>query len=270
MSIRVLVAGLPGKMATLIAHSIVEQDDMVLYPFGFSEDSDEIMFIGLTTRVQLLPKVEHDALLMRNREEFDLVVDFTQPKSVNCNAELYCRFGIPFVMGTTGGDRQELFTRVRESNISSVVATNMATPIVVFQEIINSAAANLRNSFEGFRLVIKESHQAQKPDPSGTAVSLLPAFEALGIPYTKEQIIMVRDPVVQEVEMGIPKEHLTGHGYHTYTLLSPNGDVFLQFTHNILGRQVYADGAIKAIRFLVKHLKEKGNFFSMLDVLKGV
>jgi len=38
----------------------------------------------------------------------DIVVDFTQPDAVNRNAQLYCRCETPFVMGTTGGDREVL------------------------------------------------------------------------------------------------------------------------------------------------------------------
>ena len=79
---------------------------------------------------------------------------------------------------------------------------------------------------------------------------------------------MVRDPAVQEL-MGVPTEHLGGHGYHTYSLLSPDNMVLLQFTHNIQGRSVYVDGTLKAIRFLAKHKKEKGKVFSMVDVLHG-
>jgi 4-hydroxy-tetrahydrodipicolinate reductase len=99
-------------------------------------------------------------------------------------------------------------------------------------------------------------------------VSLLESFNNLGIPIEKEQINMVRNSTVQEVEMDIPKQHLAGHGYHTYTLLSPDGSVKLQFTHNVLGRNVYAVGALRAIRFLAVRKETKGKVFSMIDVLQ--
>ena len=171
-------------------------------------------------------------------------------------------------MGTTGGDRQKLVEIISNSDIGAVVASNMAIPVVIFQEMVRFVANNFRNSLEGFKLVISESHQATKPDPSGTAVSLLESFAALGMPLKKEQIIMIRDPAVQE-EMGIPKEYLGGHGYHTYTMISQDGTVCLKFTHNILGRQVYVNGALKAIRFINGHIHRPGKVFSMSDVLRG-
>lgn len=265
----VMVAGLPGKMATLIAEAITSQEDMALYPYALSEEK-KVVQIKSTEVVGLVPIGNHLNILLTGRTKIDVIVDFTLPKSVNDNARLYCAVGIPFVMGTTGGDRQKLIEAIRESDISAVVATNMAVPVVIFQAMIHFAAENFQRSLKGFKLVIRESHQAQKPDPSGTAVSLLESFEALGIPLKKEQIVMVRDPVIQEVEMGIPKQHLGGHGYHTYALLSPDGTVMLQFTHNILGRSVYVDGALRAIRFLAARKETKGTVFSMIDVLRRV
>lgn len=133
----------------------------------------------------------------------------------------------------------------------------MAVPINVFQAMMKFAADNFPEAFEGFKLTIRESHQASKPDPSGTAIGLLDCFKALGTPLEKEQIIMVRDPAVQEKEMGIPAQYLGGHGYHTYTMTSPDGTVMLQFTHNILGRSVYVDGTLKAIRTLVRKMEPR-------------
>jgi 4-hydroxy-tetrahydrodipicolinate reductase len=272
--IMVMVAGLPGKMATLVAEAIAKQEDMELYPYGLSENSKEkvqigeVPVLGSTNLIHLVPGFEQVSLLESGRTSVDLIVDFTLPKSVNYNAELYCHSGIPFVMGTTGGNREKLVEVVKKSDISAVVATNMAAPVVMFQAMIKFAAENFPHALDGFKLVIRESHQAEKIDPSGTAISLLDSFEVLGMPLRHEQIIMVRDTVVQEVEMGIPKQYLSGHGYHTYTLLSRDGTVMLQHRHNVLGRNVYVDGALRA-RFLAPRRGEKGNVYSMIDVLRG-
>jgi 4-hydroxy-tetrahydrodipicolinate reductase len=80
---------------------------------------------------------------------------------------------------------------------------------------------------------------------------------------------MDREPLFQQTNLGVPKEYLKGHAFHTYTMLSPDGMVKLEFTHNVLGRSVYVDGALRAIRFLTKHKGEKGKVFSMVDVLRG-
>ena len=265
--IRIMVAGLPGKMATLIAEAVASQEDMSLYHCALAEESGS-MNIGPSTSVSLIPLWKHAEVL--KSAEIDVVVDATLPKSVNYNAQMFCAMEKPFVMLTSGGDRQLLKNTIEKSKISAAIIENASPQISVFQDMIRSAAVKAPDSFKGFKLVIRESHQAGKKGPSGTALSLLPSFAALGMPLAEDDVIknMVRDPVVQEVEMGIPQQHLGGHGYHTYTMLSPDGTVFLQFTTNILGRKPYIDIMPRVIRFVARHGREEGKVISMMDVLQ--
>ena len=80
----------------------------------------------------------------------------------------------------------------------------------------------------------------------------------------------IREPEKQ-LEMGIPEEALAGHGWHTYALKSEDGNVLFRFTHNINGREVYAEGTLVALRFLESKVEsgERGKIYSMIDVLKG-
>ena len=95
-------------------------------------------------------------------------------------------------------------------------------------------------------------------------------FDKLGIPFLEDQIIKARDPATQMI-LGVPGQYLAGHGWHTYTLVSPDQTVKLEFIHNVNGRDVYAVGTLDAIAFLAKKIKEgaKGKVFTMIDVLKG-
>ena len=264
----VMVAGLPGKMATLVAKAIATQEDMMLHTTGLSEESGCAIILSPFVPVELVPIASHKQVLSGSHC-VDLIVDFTLPKSVNANARLYCEAGVPFVMGTTGGNREALVETVKNSKISAVIAANMAVPVVIFQEMIRFAAANFPHALDGFHLSIEESHQASKKDVSGTAVSLLPLFAELGMPLAKGDIRMIRDPELQEQYLGVPKEYLGGHGFHTYEMLSPDDTVELGFIHNVLGRNVYVDGAMRAIRLLAEHRQERGKVFSMADVLRG-
>ncbi|MFA5878497.1 MAG: hypothetical protein WC845_03985 [Candidatus Staskawiczbacteria bacterium] len=161
---RVMIAGLPGKMATLVAGAISAQDDMELHNHALSEKDGNVHIVSSSV-VMLIPPFLHQELLKHG--DFDLIVDFTLPKSVNRNAALYCELGIPFVMGTTGGDRQKLLDTVNDSGIPAVIGTNMAVPVVIFQSMIDFAAANFGGSLNGFTLVIEESHQAKSRIPAG-------------------------------------------------------------------------------------------------------
>lgn len=90
------------------------------------------------------------------------------------------------------------------------------------------------------------------------------------IPSLQADIIRVRDPSQQEGQMQIPQQYLTGHAYHTYHLTSPDGTVNFEFQHNVLGRQIYAEGTVDAALFLAKKIREgsEKRIFDMVDVLR--
>ena len=62
-----------------------------------------------------------------------VVVDYTLPSAVNENAAFYCANALPFVMGTTGGDRDRLLADVAAAGSYAVIAPNMGKQIVAFQ-----------------------------------------------------------------------------------------------------------------------------------------
>ncbi len=266
--IKVVIAGLPGKMASLVAKYVERAKDMKLMGFALSEIEQQLQ-IGKTA-VFCVPFQFDLKKVKREIEEVspDVIVDFTLPKSVNWDADLYCECGIPFVMGTTGGDRELLQKTVEKSNISAVIAPNMAKQIVAFQSMVRYAAENFPDVFKGYSLKIIESHQKSKADTSGTAKKMVQYFNQLGVPFKKEQIVKVREPQKQ-LEMKIPEKYLTGHGWHTYTLESADGTVLFRLTHNVNGRDTYAQGTLDAIRFLAKRGEIRGKVFSMTDVLEA-
>jgi 4-hydroxy-tetrahydrodipicolinate reductase len=93
----------------------------------------------------------------------------------------------------------------------------------------------------------------------------------LGVPFSEDQIVKIRDPEIQQTQWGIDEEYLTGHGWHTYTLVSEDRTVRFEFTHNINGREVYGRGTLDALLYLSQKVEAgvSGKVFTMIDVLKG-
>jgi len=274
----IVISGLPGKMATLVGETISKRetykvDGLDLSANALTGPNQPRFCPGKVCDVSLAPPRSHESLLnslLAIDDTAIIIVDYTQPNVVNRNAELYCKVGIPFVMGTTGGNRKALERVVQDSGNTAVIAPNMAKQIVTFQAMMDYAANTFPGAFKDYTLEITESHQKGKKDTSETAKVMVSYFNKLGVPFTKDQIKMIRKPGDQ-LEIGVPEEALTGHGWHTYTLKSKGDNVLFQFTHNINGRQPYADGTIDAIKFLHKKLadpKSKGKVYSMIDVLK--
>ncbi len=271
-----MINGIPGKVATAIAGHVMDDDRFRLLPYSLTGPETEAENIKLKEReIGLIKPDERDAEIgeITSGPGRIFVIDFTHPTAVNSNAAFYIENRLPFVMGTTGGDREKLEADINSGTMPAVVAPNMAKQIVGFQAMMAYAAENFPDLFNGFSLEIKESHQKGKADTSGTAKAMVRYFNRLGIDFSEDQIEKERDPQVQLTEWGVPEDHLQGHGFHTYTLRSPDGNCMFRFEHNICGREIYVHGAIDAVFFLKKKLespdrKEK-NCFSMIDVLKN-
>jgi len=271
--IKIMINGIPGKVATTIANHFLKDNRFELIRHSLTGPEIQPPDYHLdTTAIGLLTPLNRESGIekIKAAEGSFIAVDFTHPMAVNENAEFYCKHFLPFVMGTTGGDRGRLETTVSSSSICAVIAPNMAKQIVGFQAMMEYAANNFPGLFEGYSLEIKESHQHTKVDTSGTAKAMVKYFNQLGLRFSENDIVKIRDPKLQR-EWGIPEQYLTGHGWHTYTLTSGDGTVEFSFSHNVNGREIYSYGTMDAVWFLAQKIAsgEKGKVYSMIDVLKG-
>ncbi|MDY6906481.1 MAG: dihydrodipicolinate reductase [Thermodesulfobacteriota bacterium] len=271
--IKLMLNGLPGNVAMIIAGHAAKDEQFELLPWSLTGpeiEQNEVLVEG--TPVALVRPDARNTVIQTIMEANDrfISVDYTHPGAVNDNVRFYCDNHLPFVMGTTGGDREALVDTVAASHISAVIAPNMAKQIVGFQAMIAYAAENFPGLFTGYEMTVRESHQQGKADTSGTAKAVVRHFNQLGVDITEADIIKERNPAIQKTELGIPEEHLVGHAWHTYTLLSPDRSAKFEFTHNINGRDIYADGTLDAVRYLLDKINQgvTGKVFSMIDVLR--
>ncbi len=272
--VNVMINGIPGKVAINIAEHVLSDSRFKLIPWSLTgPDIGENSCMVKDVSVRLVTPADRSAEIKKilSAHGSFITIDFTLPAAVNDNARFYCKNDLPFVMGTTGGDRAALEETVRASSISAVIAPNMVKQIVGFQAMMEYAAENFPGLFAGYHLNITESHQQTKVDTSGTAKAMVTYFNALGVPFKNDDIVQIRDPEIQKNQMGIPEAYLTGHGWHTYSLTSPDDTVKFSFTHNINGRDIYAGGTLDAVMFLCRKMEagSKGRVFTMIDVLKG-
>jgi 4-hydroxy-tetrahydrodipicolinate reductase len=271
--LKVMVNGIPGNMAVNVARLVMAANRFELVPYSLTgpeiqaaEHTVDTVSVSLLKPDERAQAIEEIA---QKQGDF-LSVDYTHPSAVNANAEFYCKYQLPFVMGTTGGERSQLEETVRASSISAVIAPNMAKQIVGFQAMMEYAAQNFPDLFKGYALEIRESHQKGKADTSGTAKAMVRYFNQMGLDFNEDQIVKVRDPEIQTSQWGIPEGYLAGHGWHTYALISGDETVRFEFSHNVNGRDVYARGTLDALVYLNAKVSEgsQGTVYTMIDVLK--
>jgi 4-hydroxy-tetrahydrodipicolinate reductase len=270
-----MINGLPGNVAATMARAAVSDPRFRLIPVSMTgpDIPDSFVRIG-DIDITLIKPEDRKTAIEEIRHQFGdfIAIDYTHPSAVNANARFYIRQQIPFVMGTTGGDRHALETDVSEGSVPAVIAPNMAKQIVGFQAMMAFAAEQFPGLFKGYTLDIKESHQQGKADTSGTAKAMVGYFNRLGVDFKPEQIQQIRDPEVQKNQWQVPEQYLSGHGWHTYTLTAPDGSALFEFRHNVNGRQIYVEGTFDAVLFLKDQLAARENtrrLFTMMDVLNS-
>ncbi len=272
MSVQVMVNGIPGNMGKIVAETCVKRG-LGLVPYSLTGEiivENESEVAGKT--IQLLKPSNREERIGEVLAKYPnlICVDYTHPTAVNDNAAFYVKHKIPFVMGTTGGDRDALLKLVADANHPSVIAPNMSKQIVAFQTMIEWLATEFPTAFSGYKLSVVESHQKTKADTSGTARAVVGSFQKMGFSYTPDDIEKVRVESEQMERMGVPEEYLGGHAFHTYSLDSEDGTVHFEFQHNVCGRKIYAEGTVDAVNFLAEQIAAgTAKPFNMMDVLRS-
>ncbi|MCK5542466.1 MAG: dihydrodipicolinate reductase [Desulfobacterales bacterium] len=273
--INLMINGIPGNVAIIIAKHVLRDERFILVPYSLTgpEINDIIFKIDDFELSLIKPATRCDQIIDIKTKYNDMyTIDFTHPSSVNSNALFYIDNDLPFIMGTTGGDREKLKKDINQGTTPAVIAPNMAKQIVGFQAMMEYAAITFPDLFKDFTLEINESHQKGKADTSGTAKAMVKYFNQLGLKFSDKDIKKERNPEVQKNVWKIPEEHLAGHGFHTYKLKSNDGTCAFKFEHNICGRDIYVNGSLDAVVFLHKKIctqkNTDTNYFTMIDVLK--
>ncbi|KMQ51597.1 dihydrodipicolinate reductase [Chitinispirillum alkaliphilum] len=271
---KIMVNGLPGNMAkTVISSAVARGHDVLPFSLTGSDITDEsVTYEGIEFTL-LKPETRNEKISVIKEQcgEF-ITVDYTHPSAVNHNAAFYIEHSLPFVMGTTGGDRQKLTEDVQNAGLYAVIAPNMAKQIVALQHMLETMAQNFPDLYKDYSLTVTESHQKTKADTSGTAKAIISTLNKTGIkPFTNDDINMIRNDKDAREVLGVPGDCLSGHAFHTYRLESPDKSVAFEYKHNVCGRTVYGEGTVDAVEFLTKMIsdQDKQKLYTMIDVLQS-
>ena len=194
-----------------------------------------------------------------------VLIDFTRPEGTLAHLEVCRALGVNAVIGTTGfSDAQKAEIAAAARDIAIVMAPNMSVGVNVTLKLLEMAAQALSS---GYDIEIIEAHHRHKVDaPSGTALKMGEVIAgALGrdlkqcAVYAREGVTGERDPST------IGFSSIRGGdivGDHT-VLFAGTGER-IEITHKSSSRATYAQGSLRAVRFLAG--RSSGQF-DMFDVL---
>ena len=251
--IKVLVSGCNGHMGKLVCRLIGESDDMcVLYGFDIKSSISDFPFFNNVTdlaNAKTLP---------------DIIIDFSSPKCTLDLLENYAgKHHIPMVIGTTGFSDDEVeIIKSYAKKFPIFLASNMSYSVALLEELLRELAPKL----SGYDIEIVETHHNRKKDaPSGTAKTLANAMaEALSDAGNDMSVVYGRSGKRELNEIGISALR-GGNIVGTHTINFYGQSDTLSITHTALSREMFAEGAVKAARFVINQIA-KGCIFALFTM----
>ena len=261
---RITVAGASGRMGQMLIEAIRAGHDLTLagaldVVASPAIGTDAMAFLGQVSGVTIT------ADMATALKDAGTLIDFTRPEGTMAHLRACRDLGVNLVIGTTGfSDAQKLEIAAAAQDIAIVMAPNMSVGVNVTLKLLEMAAKALNT---GYDIEIIEAHHRHKVDaPSGTALKMGEVIaDALGrdlkecAVYDRQGVTGERDPS----SIGFATIR-GGDIVGDHTVLFAGIGERIEISHKSSSRATYAQGSLRAVRFLSQH---KTGMFDMFDVL---
>ena len=260
---RIAIAGASGRMGRMLIEAVTQSTDLQLAAALDQAGSpmigqDACAFLGKPSGVLITDQLDTLAGV-------DCLIDFTRPEGTLVHIEACVRHHVNLVIGTTGFDEagKAAIAKAAES-IGIVFAPNMSVGVNATLKLLDMAARILNS---GYDVEVFEAHHHHKVDaPSGTALKMGETIaHAWGKPL---------DDIATWARHGHtgPREPGTigfsvvrgGDIVGDHTVYFCGTGERIEITHRSSSRAGYAEGSLRAARFLAG---KKSGLFDMQQVL---
>ncbi len=248
--IRVIIYGSNGKMGQVLSKIIAGEKDMkVIAGIDRSVHKEDNNY----------PVYED---IKECNEEADVIIDFSHASNLQKVLELSLCSKTPLIIATTGlSVKDQDSIKKASTRIPILYSANMSLGINALKSALKEISPILGEDFD---IEIIEKHHNKKVDaPSGTAYLLANIInDSLG---NSKSYVFGREggnAKRQENEIGIhavrggtiPGEH---------TVIFAGMDEVIEIKHTALSKNIFAMGAVKAARFVVK---ARPGLYTMKDI----
>jgi 4-hydroxy-tetrahydrodipicolinate reductase len=263
-TLNIAVAGSSGRMGRMLIETVLREPGMQLaaaleQPGNVNIGKDAGELVGSACGVKITADVE------KALPGSDVLIDFTRPDGTLAHLDVCRKLAVKLVIGTTGfTDDGKKAIADAARGLAIAMAPNFSIGVNVMFKLLDVAAKALSS---GYDVEILEAHHRHKVDaPSGTALRMGEIVaHALGRDL-KQSAIFGREGVTGE-----RKDDTIGFatvrggdlvGDHTVMFIGTGERV--EVTHRASSRANYANGALRAARFI---MGKQSGLFDMHDVL---
>jgi 4-hydroxy-tetrahydrodipicolinate reductase len=264
MTHNIAIAGASGRMGHMLIEAVRNAPDCALtgaldIAASPAIGTDAAAFTGKPAGVLVTADVKQGLQSSR------FLIDFTRPEGTMAHLQVCRELGVAAVIGTTGfSDAQKAHIAEIAKDIPIMLAPNMSVGVNVTLKLLEMAAKAMPT---GYDIEIVEAHHRHKVDaPSGTALQMGEVVaKAIGrdlkdcAVYAREGITGERDPS----SIGFATIR-GGDIVGDHTVLFAGIGERIEISHKSSSRVTYAQGALRAVRFLAG---QTSGLFDMFDVL---
>ena len=270
--IKLLILGPTGSMGKLISSlAIADGEIEVVAACDLNQIGKELGSLVATDDPNkiLIKDINNLQEIIKDTKP-EVVVDFTVAKATEKNCLICVENGIRCVIGTTAmsDDFLDKFKElVGKNKAPAVISPNMATGVNILFKI----SGILANYLKEWDIEVIESHHHRKVDsPSGTAITIAKAIcDTLGCdPEETLKFGRSRGPNKRRIgaknEIGVHAIR-AGDIIGDHTILYAGPGERIELKHQAHSRECFANGAIKAIKFIIS--QNENRIYSMKEVL---
>ena len=263
--LKIAVAGASGRMGQMLVQALLASADLRLngaldIPTSPQLGQDAAALLGQQSGALIT------ADLRQGLAGADVLIDFTRPEGTLAHLAVCRELGVKLVIGTTGfSEAQKEEIALAGQDIAIVMAPNMSVGVNVTLKLLEMAAKALAT---GYDIEIIEAHHRHKVDaPSGTALKMGEVIASATGRDLNECAVYERFGHTGERDPStIGFSTIRGGdivGDHT-VLFAGTGER-IEVTHKSSSRATYAQGSLRAARFLAGRA---AGLYDMFDVLE--
>ena len=261
--INIAVIGAAGRMGGAIIRAI-ESDQAVTLSCALERPQSTALGQDAGSLANIVP-LGVPIVGSAQDQTFDIMIDFSTPASTLLNVDFCKNARKAIVVGTTGMSEEALETlREASKTIPVMFSANYSVGVNLTAKLLKMAAAVIGDETD---IEIIEAHHKHKVDaPSGTALLLGRAIaDELGKNLQRDGVFC-REGIIGERESGtIGFSTIRGGdiaGEHTVMFIGDSERI--EITHRATDRKIFANGAIRAAKWLSK---QPAGLYDMNDVL---
>ncbi len=258
MSLRLAIAGAGGRMGRMLIEAAAADAAIKV---GAALEMAGSPLIGQAAAPGVAITSDLEAALAVS----DTLIDFTRPEATLEYLSVCRRMGKQMVIGTTGfTPEQKREIEAAAADIAIVFAPSMSLGVNVMMKLVEEAARALGMDVD---IEVHEAHHKMKVDaPSGTALKLGEVAAQARGQNLEDAGVYARHGLTGERKAGsigfsvVRAADIVGD--HTVMFAGPGER--LEITHRSTSRATYAQGALRAAKFLAG---KKSGLYDMHAVL---